>query len=106
MRKKEREYWVDLFRQQEEDHRLHLAEIERAHRREREALLERIQRPEFRPVEPGEKKEYPEPTDAKLLSHIGQEVPDGILNQNDFEDSGFDFTAAILGREIEEVKPE
>jgi hypothetical protein len=47
-------------------------------RRERQKLLDRIQHPEVRQVEPGEPVEWDEPKDAAELAQVGQIVPDGV----------------------------
>jgi hypothetical protein len=45
---------------------------------ERKTLADRIQHPEIRQVEPGERVEYDEPKDTAELAYVGQIVPDGI----------------------------
>jgi hypothetical protein len=46
--------------------------------RERAKLLDRIQHPELRQVEPGERTEYEPPKDTAELAYVGQEVPEFI----------------------------
>jgi hypothetical protein len=46
---------------------------------ERKQLLDRIQHPEIRQVEPGEPVERDEPKDAAELAQVGQIVPDGVM---------------------------
>jgi hypothetical protein len=46
---------------------------------ERKQLLDRIQHPEIRQVEPGEPIDWDEPKDAAELAQVGQIVPDGVM---------------------------
>jgi hypothetical protein len=74
VRKREREFWQELLTRTQSAH-----EQERAGwAAERRQLLERIQRPEYRPVEPGPKVAHDPPSDAQELAYVGQEVPEFV----------------------------
>jgi hypothetical protein len=46
--------------------------------KERKELLDRIQHPEIKPVEPGEQMEYETPKDEAELAQVGQIVPEFV----------------------------
>ena len=66
MRSKERELWMRLLEREREKHREEVA-----------SLLDRIQHPEIRQVEPVQSEPVEPPKDAAELAMIGSIVPNG-----------------------------
>ncbi len=52
--------------------------IQEAYEQERASLLDRIQHPEVRQVQPGEIVEHEPPKDEAELAHVGQIVPEFV----------------------------
>lgn len=63
MRHRERQEWMGLLERERAEHRVEIAK-----------LLDRIQHPEVRQVEPGEVVQYDLPTDDAELAQVGQIV--------------------------------
>ena len=78
MKSSERKDWMDLLEREREAHRQELARLLAEHRAETATLLDRIQHPHVRQVEPVVMDDPEPPADAAEMAWVGQEVPEFI----------------------------